>query len=518
MKRIWVAFWLLAPSCFAEMMNAVRTESGLISGIAGRDSTITVFKGIPYAEPPVGNLRWAAPQAKSSWTGIRKAAEFGNGCAQTFENVSFPKSEDCLYLNIWTPARSESDALPIMFWIHGGGLSVGSSSEPLYDGEELAKKGVVVVTLNYRLNVFGFFAHPELTKESAHHASGNYGFLDQIAALQWVQRNIRAFGGDPGKLTIFGQSGGAHAVNSLTASPLSKGLFRAAISQSGGGISSGSSPFGSAPSLQESEKIGAQFAESLGAKSLADLRNLPADALLKALGANSPGMFGARRVPISNEIDGYFLPESLEAIFLQGKQNKVAMMVGSTSDEGQHMTHGAPVRQYLENVRKEYGDRAEQFLRLYPGDTEQAAKISQQLQFADRTAAGSMELAAAVRKNGGNAFLYFFSHLDTGGYNSELPSQGLMLGADHGAELPYVFGLLNHWKKAAPENDRIMQDRMMRYWTNFAKNLDPNEPGLPAWKLFDEHENAVMSLEDDPGMKPHPRAEQIRFIRENARK
>ncbi len=519
MKCTWVLVLLLVPSCFGEMRNPIRTEAGLISGIPGRDPGITAFKGIPYAEPPVGDLRWTAPRPRASWTGVRSAAEFGNGCAQTFPNASFPKSEDCLYLNVWTPAQSGSRGLPVMFWIHGGGLRVGSTSEPIYDGEELAQKGIVVVSVNYRLGIFGFFSHPDLTKESAHHASGNYGFLDQIAALQWVKRNIAAFGGDPRKVTIFGQSGGARAVNSLVASPLSKDLFRAAISQSGGGFSS-SFPTGRALTLQESESIGTTFAESLGAKSLDDLRKIPADTLLKVLGESVPG--GAAltaRVPIFNEIDGYFFPESMSTIFERGRQNKVTMMAGSNSDEGQHMFRGAlPVREYLENARKVYGNRAEQFLKLYPGQTEQLAKISQQSQFADRSAAGERELAVATQKNGNKAFLYFFSHIDTGGYNSEPPSMGLMLGADHGAELPYVFGLLDHWKKPVPESDRIMQGRMMSYWTNFAKNLDPNGPGLPLWEPFNEQEDAVMSLEDDPGMKPHPRAEHIRFTQANAQK
>jgi para-nitrobenzyl esterase len=518
MKSIWILFLLLVPSCFGEIKNAIRTEAGLVSGIAGRDPSITAFKGIPYAEPPVGELRWTAPRPKASWTGVRSAAEFGSGCAQTFASASFPKSEDCLYLNIWTPAQSGSAALPVMVWIHGGGLVVGSTSEPLYDGEELAKKGVVVVTINYRLSIFGFFAHPELGKESTHDASGNYGFLDQIAALQWVKRNIAAFGGDANKVTIFGQSAGGRSVIALMASPLSKGLFRAAISESGGGFSS-SFPSGGALTLQESELIGVKFAESLKAKSIADLRKLPANTLLRVLSEDVPGITKTAGVPISNEIDGYFFPESLAAIFGHGNQNKVPMLIGSNSDEGQHLFRNVlPVGEYLENARKMYGDRAEQFLKLYPGQSEQLAKTSQQLQFADRTAAGARELAVAIQKSGNSIFLYLFSHLDTGNYNSEPPGLGLMLGADHGAELPYVFGLLNHWKAAVPENDRILQDRMMSYWTNFAKNLDPNGAGLPVWKPFNEKEDAVMSLEDDAGMKPHPREEQIRFIQSNVQK
>ena len=234
--------------------SPVQTQSGLVSGVAGIDLTISVFKGIPYAEPPVGNLRWTAPRPPRSWQGVRQANHFGDACAQIFPKLDSAKTEDCLYLNIWTPAKSAAGALPVIVWIHGGGFRVGSGREPLFDGEDLAKKGVVVVTLNYRLGIFGFFVHPELTKESTHAASGNYGFLDQLAALQWVQRNIGAFGGDPNKVTIFGQSAGAFSVNSLVASPLAKGLFRAAISDSGG-VGAG---FGrtNMPSLRRERKSG----------------------------------------------------------------------------------------------------------------------------------------------------------------------------------------------------------------------------------------------------------------------
>ena len=223
-------------SCgFAQLKQPVRTESGLLSGIPGKDTAITVFKGIPYAEPPVEKLRWTAPRPAQHWQGVRKADRFTEGCPQNFPKLGTPMDEDCLCLNVlWTPAKSSSAALPVIVWIHGGGLLVGAAREPLFDGEELAKKEIVVVTLDYRLGVLGFFAHPELTKESPQHASGNYGFLDELAALEWIQKNIAAFGGDPNKVTIFGQSAGALSVNALVATPLAKGLFRAGISESGG--------------------------------------------------------------------------------------------------------------------------------------------------------------------------------------------------------------------------------------------------------------------------------------------
>lgn len=501
MKSWWLAIvaLLLATSSFAEMKDPVRTESGLVSGVAGRDASVTVYKGIPYAEPPIGNLRWTPPRPLRSWEGVRKADNFSDACAQIFPNGDFPKSEDCLYLNVWTPAKSGGAGLPVMVWIHGGGLRVGSSREALYDGEELAKKGVVVVTLNYRLGIFGFFAYPELTKESAHHASGNYGLLDQLAALQWVHRNISAFGGDLNKVTIFGQSGGAFSVNAQVVSPLSKGLIRGAISESGG-VGAG---FGrtALPSLEDSEKAGVKAAESAGVHSLAELRALPTEKLLQATG-----------FPEAN-VDGWFFPESPAAIFKEGEENKVTMIVGSNSDEGQHFIRSAlPASEFVEHAQKTYGNDATEYLKLYPGDSDQSAKISQQHQFADGTALAEQHLAADVVRGGAKVFLYYFAYLDVGGYNSEPPTLGLRLGADHGAELPYVFGLLNHWKTTVPENDLKLQNIVMSYWMNFAKSLDPNGAGLPVWKPFSVSDGSVMVLDQNVGMQPNPRAAQLAFL------
>ena len=503
--RLLVVGLLLTPLCFAEIKETVKTESGLVRGASGRDAGITVFKGIPYAAPPVGELRWTEPRAAHPWKGIRNTNHFSDACAQIFPQGDFPKSEDCLYLNVWTPAGSRKDALPVMVYIHGGGFRVGASREALYDGEELARKGVVVVTLNYRLGVLGFFSHPELTKESVHHASGNYGLLDQLAALQWVQRNIASFGGDPSKVTIFGQSAGAFSVNALVASPLSKGLFRAAISESGGvGAGFGRTEL---PSLPDSETEGVKFAESLGAHSLAELRALPAEKLLQAGG------------PARANVDGWFLPESAASLFKDGKQNKVPTLLGSNSDEGQHFLRSAlSASEFTEKAHKDYGADAEKFLTVYPAESDQAAKVSQQHQFADRTALGERNLATEVGRGGARVFLYYFDYLDEGGYNSEPPTLGLRLGADHGAELPYVFGLLNHWKTMVPERDLKLQNIVMSYWINFAKNLDPNGSGLAPWEPFKGSDSLVMVLDPSAGMRPHPRAPQLGFLQDHAGK
>jgi para-nitrobenzyl esterase len=387
----------------------------------------------------------------------------------------------------------------VMVWIHGGGLRVGSACEPIYNGEEIANKGIVVVTLNYRLGVFGFFAHPELTKESPHHASGNYGLLDQLAALQWVQRNIAAFGGDPDKVTIFGQSGGAFSVNSQVATPLSKGLFRAAISESGAIRMGRRAP--ALSSLEESERGGIKLGESVGVHSLAELRALPAEKLLQANGAVGPN------------VDGWFFPQDIETLYKDSKQNKVPMLLGSNSDEAQHMIRTALASsEFRARTQKNYGNDADKFLGLYPGDSDQDAKISQQQMMADSIALAERNLAGYVVQDGAKAYQYYFTYLDTGGYNSEPPTLGLILGADHGAELPYIFGLLNHWKAKVPESDLKMQDLMMAYWTNFAKTMDPNGPGLPVWRPFSSSSNEVMVLDERAGMQPHPHAARLDFL------
>ncbi len=494
---------VLATCSFGQLKLPVRTESGLVNGIPGSDATITVFKGIPYAAPPVGKLRWAAPRPPQRWKGVRNADHFTDGCPQDFPKLGTPMNEDCLYLNVWTPAKLSSAALPVMVWIHGGGLLVGAAREPLFDGEELAKNGIVVVTLDYRLGVLGFFAHPDLTKESPHHASGNYGFLDELVALEWIHHNIAAFGGDPNKVTIFGQSAGALSVNALVASPLAKGLLRAGISESGGlGAGFGRTKM---PSLAESEKSGVEFAKSKGANSLAALRAMSAQKLLKD-----------SRFPEPN-VDGWFFPEPIETIYKSGKQNKVPMLLGSNSDEGQHFIRSVlSASEFTNRAHKEYGPDAVKFLALYPGGSDQAAKISQQHEFADKAAVAERKLAGYVVRGGTKAYLYYFSYLDTGGYNSEPPSLGLTLGADHGAELPYVFGLLSHWKTTVPENDLKLQEIVMSYWTNFVKTLNPNGTGLPDWNPHEENADAVMILDQKVGMEIHPRAAQLEFLKTHA--
>src|SRR5215470_6982066 len=304
----------------------VRTESGVVEGTTSGDGSIRVYKGVPYAAPPVGALRWQAPQPVAPWKGTRKAVTFGARCMQApvFPDMIFrdEPSEDCLYLNVWTPAKSKG-ALPVMVWIYGGGFQSGSASEPRQDGERLAGKGVVVVSMNYRVGVFGFFAHPELTRESPHHASGNYGLLDQVAALQWVQRNVAAFGGDPKSVTIFGESAGSLSVSDLMASPLSQGLFHRASGESGAFFAAG--PQTTAPkSLAASEEAGSKYAQTLGAESLAALRAKPAADFLAG---------GPRSSWFWPNLDGYFMPKEAYAVYAAGAQSHVPLLAGWNADE-----------------------------------------------------------------------------------------------------------------------------------------------------------------------------------------
>ena len=353
----------------AGISEPVRTENGLVSGVAGSHSEVRIFKGIPFAAAPVGDLRWKPPQAGAHWSAVRSADSFSANCMQLSANGgAFPPyggdrgatrmSEDCLYLNVYTAARGSQDRRPVMVWIHGGALTSGAGA--IYEGESLAMKGVVVVTINYRLGVFGFLAHPELIKESDHHASGNYALLDQIAALKWVQKNIAAFGGDPGRVTIFGESAGSWSVNLLMATPLARGLVHRAIGESGG-------QFAPARSLAELEQAGVKFGQSVGASSVAALRAKPAEELAAAIGFQTAA-----------NVDGWVLPEEVNAIFRKGRQNDLPILIGSNADEGSIFTPptvtGASFR---EQSQRRYGDDTPAFLKLYPFTSDQDARSAQ---------------------------------------------------------------------------------------------------------------------------------------------
>src|ERR1700722_5461186 len=376
----------------------VQLDSGAISGISGTSAEVQVYKGIPYAAPPVGNLRWREPQPAAHWDGVRKADQFGAICTQPAFRGAGPDakppntSEDCLFLNVWTSATSASDRRPVMVWIHPGGYQTGSGSTPGFDGEGLAKKGVVLVTINYRLGVFGFFSHPELTKESEHHTSGNYALMDQAAALRWVQKNIAGFGGDPRRVTVFGDSAGSSSIANLMGSPQAKGLFQRAVGESGAWMGISLAP---TRTLAEAEQAGVKMAEELHAQSLEELRARPAEDVLKGGRGGGP------------VIDGWFLPEDVGTIFAEGKQNDVPLLVGSNKDEGTFFMQPTTAEKFIERTRARYGDQADAFLKLYPAGSDEQGNLSQFAAFRDELAFVMRTWVRAQRKAGfSKAFLY----------------------------------------------------------------------------------------------------------------
>jgi para-nitrobenzyl esterase len=458
----------------------VKVESGIVEGKP--EGTVRAFLGIPYAAPPVGDLRWRPPLPPAKWAGVRPATEFGPRCMQgrIYSDMVFRDSgpsEDCLSLNVWTPIDAKK--LPVMVWIYGGGFLAGGTSEPRQDGQNLAKQGVVVVSMNYRLNVFGFFTHPDLAAESGKKAAGNYGLFDQTAALQWVQRNIAAFGGDPGNVTIFGESAGSFSVSAQMASPLAKGLFQKAIGESGAAFHSNGLPF---KTLEEREQEDAKFAEtSFGVKALASLRAVPAEKLLEA---SLKEENGERVFHFDADVDGDFLPESIPAIFAHGAQNDVPLMAGWNRDEDhfsveKEKTATASAR---ETAEKEFGARASEFLKVYPASSEVEAVRSLHDFAGDKFIAWSTWKWLEAQKTSGKQAVYRY-RFDLSLPSPEKRPEGL--GAYHSAEIEYVFGQLD--SKALPfrAEDRKLSKQMQKYWSNFAHSGDPNGRGLPKWPPYE---------------------------------
>jgi para-nitrobenzyl esterase len=417
--------------------------------------------------------------------------------------------EDCLYLNVWTPAKSSDEALPVMIWIHGGSNLNGAGSQPEYDGSNLAGKGVIIVTVNYRLDIFGFLAHPELTKESGTNSSGNYGLLDQIAALKWVQRNIRAFGGDPSQVTIFGESAGAFDLSLLMASPLARGLFTRAIGESGGALTP-ISAFGPKP-LQIGEQDGLKFAQSLGATSISELRTKSPKELLDAI-VNNPITYGF------GVVDGYVVPEHPASIYTEGKQNDVPLLVGWNADEGSYF--GARIKldssTYVDRVRAQFKDQAENVLQFYPpGSTPENERASFTALMGDEIIAyGGWAWAERAATTGKSpVFRYYFNRRPPGA--PELSVNPIAApGVYHFAEIYYVFNNLDVMKDWPWEpSDRTLAEAMSSYWTNFAKTGDPNGPGLPAWDAYKPGGNGrVLNLGEKIETQPEPYRDRYQFL------
>jgi para-nitrobenzyl esterase len=469
---------LVSSTAVAQSIETATVEGGLLQGTV--EGGVAIYRGIPYAAPPVGNLRWRAPEPASNWKGVRVANEYGRACMQVNSAIANlpPPSEDCLFVNVWTPATRASERLPVMVWIHGGGFAAGTPAEKLYHGEWLAKQGVVVVSVAYRLGVFGFLSHPELSAESKRRVSSNYGLLDMIAGLQWVQKNVTAFGGDPARVTVFGESAGAIAVSQLCASPLAKGLFRAAISQSGGSfgpVREGGGPGENMLPLGAAEKAGTALAQAVGASSVAQLRSIPAEKLLAA---------AQRQRAISWPVtDGWVIPDDQYKLYQAGQYNDVPVLIGYNSDEG--ATFGVPTSQdtYVASVRQRYGQFADRLLTAYPGgDTPAAKKTARDLTRDTAFGWHTWTWARLQEKLGrSKVFLYYFDEHPE--YPADSPRAGF--GAAHAAELPYVFRQLTEHNRPAPTpTDEALSDMMRNYWTNFAKTGDPNGGSLHKWPNF----------------------------------
>lgn len=473
---------MVLPAFAQQATPPISVTGGTISGTDTGE--VRTFLGVPFAAPPVGDLRWRAPQAVVPWQGVRATNAFSPACRQTASWITNPQSEDCLYLNIWAPEKAEK--LPVIVWIHGGGYFGGTGAQPGYDGTRLTKRGVIVVTINYRLGIFGFLATPELSAQSPDHASGNQGIDDQIAALRWVKANIAAFGGDPDRVTIMGESAGANSVAVLVASPAAKRLFQRAIAESGNySVPLNDSEIASAD-RKTAEAQGAAFLKAQGAATIADLRRMDADTLIHQTWA--PRVI----------VDGHILREDMTTTYRHHRQNDVPILVGWNADEGKDLapeilgTGDFTAAHHKALITKLLGHApSEALLAAYPGATDAEARASINTLTSDwwgwRMWYWTMLHAQA---GGAKPYLYYFIHSPA----EPATPCGYGCQAGHGAEIPFVFDQLDQDPRAWNASDRQLADRLAGYWTNFAKNGDPNGAGLPAWPAFDKSDASTLRL------------------------
>jgi para-nitrobenzyl esterase len=488
----------------------VAVEGGRVSG-AQVGEGVWAYKAIPFAAPPVGNLRWRPPQPFVAWDDVRDATRVAAACLQTrraegsfYGQIVDRMDEDCLYLNVWTAAQP-TDRAPVMVWIHGGGLTSGHGGEVTYDGTALAKRGVVLVTINYRLGPLGYLAHPLLSAESEHHASGNYGILDQIAALRWVQKNIGTFGGDPGRVTIFGESAGSWSVNHLMATPLAKGLFHRAIGESGGGFGSS----GTAYPKADAEAIGEKYAKALiGSEAVPSLDALRAKAGADVIASRGIGRFAAN-------VDRWVLPDTIYNIFASRAQSNVPVIVGSNADES--ATLGGAGRtpitaaEYRQNARKTYGSLADAFLKTYPAASDADTVPARIASATDQTFGWEMRTWARMMETvSSKAYLYFFSRVPPG---PDAPRNG----AYHAGEIVYVFGNLGkspypYANQSYADVDRKLSDTMTSYWVNFVKTGNPNGAGLPEWPAYSREGDRSLEIGDTVQVRSGLRKDRLDFM------
>jgi para-nitrobenzyl esterase len=501
---VLLALIVFACACSSpSLTTTVEVAGGTIEGV--EQDGIFSYKGIPFAAPPVGDLRWKAPVPVQPWTGVKKADAFGCACMQASGSMgnTAPVSEDCLYLNVWTPAKKTYEKIPVIFWVHGGGFMGGSTSTPMYDGTGFAKKGGVLVSVAYRLGPFGFLAHPELSRESGN-GSGNYGMQDMIAGLKWVKENIARFGGDPSNVTIFGHSAGGAAISILAASPVTKGLFHRAICMSGGSFAplqtSNQAGMGMGiPSLKVAESTGEEFLKELGVADIKEARALSAEEIQKSL----PGGMGGMR--FRPGADGYVISNDLYSLYQAGSFNDTPILLGHTSDEMGSFGRSPNVTpvEFEKQIREQYGPKADAILGAYPHSTDaeatRASKDIRNISFSWNTWTWSH---LQSRKGKGKAFQYYFD------YHPNSPDGG----SGHGSDVPYAFQTLGGPMGAPKQEDLKLSDMISSYWINFARSGDPNGPGLPKWPAFTEDDQKVMVFDTAPGARPVPNLDRLKVF------
>ena len=497
---LFYSFSLKNPTVF--LPGVISVEGGQVSGVKSKTSDVVSFKGIPFAAPPVGNLRWKAPQPVEHWAGVKKCDAFGPSPMQgkpvpfgvytkEFLIPDAPISEDCLFLNVWAK-NNPTPKKPVFVWIYGGGFSSGGAGVPIYDGEALAKKGVIFVSINYRVGIFGFLAHPELSKESSGNVSGNYALLDQIAALKWVKKNIGKFGGDPNNVTIGGQSAGSMSVNCLVASPAAKGLFNKAIAESGSLMVA--NPMLKSKTLKDAEEEGVKIAAALHANSMEELRKLSAEDLMKA---------PARFSPI---VDGYVLPEPVAQIFAEHKENSIPLITGWNADEAFVFKYQTK-DEFKKDAEQKYGKEAGEFLKFFPANTEEEAVHSQNKLSRDMIfAVSGYKWANMQASRKAPVYVYYFKH--------KLPATPDFekYGAFHTGEVAYVMDDLKFLNRPWKPEDYALANQMSAYWVNFIKTGNPNSANLPVWPKYQKDQSKVIVFDSKAMTSVLPDKAELQFM------